>query len=237
MPHAKGFAVTALILPPRPKRAVPLRPCLIPEADPRSRYWERLREPDALVRRDVAMLRGVPRSRPVLDVGCGNGGFVRTCLDAGIDAIGVEAFDASTAIAARSGITVLKAAGERLPLTSGAFDAVRLKEVLEHVQAPLTLAAEMRRVLRSGGVFVAYVPSQWSQLYPFPANFYDDYTHVRAFSRVGLQRLLEDAGFDAIRVEGYTPPLRAWQRPIGVVASRVFPFLWRATAVNGVTHA
>ena len=81
------------------------------------------------------------------------------------------------------------------------------------------------------------MPTQWSQLYPFPANFYDDYTHVRAFSKVGLQRLLEDAGFQDINIDGYTPPLRSWQRPVSIVASRVFPFLWRATARNGVPHA
>lgn len=229
--------MTALALPPNRDRHRPMPPPIAPQSNPQSRYWERLREPDALVARDVAFLRSVPRTRPVLDVGCGNGGFVRACGDAGIDAIGVEAFDTSTTIAARSGVSVLKAAGERLPLKSGAFDVVRLKEVLEHVQEPLALAAEMRRVLRSGGVFLSYVPSQWSQLYPFPANFYDDYTHVRAFSRVGLQRLLEDAGFEHIVVEGYTPPLRTWQRPIGAAASRFFPFLWRAVAQNGVQRA
>ena len=229
--------MTALALPPNRDRLRPVPTPFAPQRDPQSRYWERLREPDALVARDVAFLRSVPRTRPVLDVGCGNGGFVRACRDAGIDAIGVEAFDTSATIAARSGVSVLMAAGERLPLETGAFDVVRLKEVLEHVQAPLALAAEMRRVLRSGGVFLSYVPSQWSQLYPFPANFYDDYTHIRAFSRVGLQRLLEDAGFEHIVVEGYTPPLRAWQRPIGAAASRFFPFLWRAVAQNGVQRA
>ena len=207
-----------------------------PEAPgaPRERYWERLREPTHLVERDIALVRRVRRTQPVLDVGCGNGGFVRACLDRGIAAAGVEAFAESAAVTARRGVPVLQAAGEELPIRSGSLDVVRLKEVLEHVQQPLALAREMRRVLRSGGVFIAYVPTQWSQLYPYPANFWDDYTHVRAFSRVGLLRLLEDAGFGGIEVEGYTPPLRPWQRPIGAALSRAFPFLWRAIAVNEV---
>jgi ubiquinone/menaquinone biosynthesis C-methylase UbiE len=190
-----------------------------------------------LVARDIALLKSLRREHPVLDVGCGNGGFVSACLDHGINAIGVEAFDASASIAAKSGVAVLQAAGEHLPIESASFEIVRLKEVLEHVQQPLALASEMRRVLQHGGTFIAYVPTQWSQLYPFPANFYDDYTHVRAFSRVGLLRLLEDAGFADIKIEGYTPALRPWQRPIGAVASRVFPFLWRAVALNGDNHA
>lgn len=200
-------------------------------------YWERLREPDALVARDLAMIRSIPRTTPVLDVGCGNGGFVVACARHGIDAVGVEAFDASASVAARTGISVIQGVGEHLPVPTGAFDVIRLKEVLEHVQQPLALASEMQRALRAGGSFIAYVPTQWSQLYPFPANFYDDYTHIRAFSKVGLQRLLEDAGFDDIVIDGYTPPLRSWQRPVSILASRMFPFLWRATARNGDPHA
>jgi SAM-dependent methyltransferase len=198
----------------------------------RAAYWKRLREPDALVGRDLRFLAGLNRTRPVLDVGCGNGGFVEACERYGIPAIGVEAFDTSASIAARNGVRVIQATGESLPVPTGAFDAIRLKEVLEHVQGPLAMATEMRRALRSGGTLLAYVPTQWSQLYPFPANFYDDYTHVRAFSRLGLTRLLEDAGFTHIEVEGYTPPLKTWQQPVSVVASRIFPFLWRAIARN-----
>jgi len=213
------------------------RPPTASTTSPPSRYWERLRELDSLVARDLALIRSLRPTRPVLDVGCGNGAFVRACLESGIDGVGVEAFDASARVASRAGVGVLQAAGEALPVMSGSFDIIRLKEVLEHVQRPLALASEVRRVLRPGGTFLCYVPSQWSQLYPFPANFYDDYTHVRAFSRVGLQRLLEDAGFSWIEIEGYTPPLRTWQRPIGAVASRLFPFLWRAVALNGDPHA
>lgn len=203
----------------------------------RRRYWERLREVDALVRRDIELIARTPRRTRVVDAGCGNGGFVRACRAAGIDAIGVEAFAESVEVAAANAIEAVRGGGEALPFATGALDVVRLKEVLEHVQRPLEMAREMRRVLRPGGVFIAYVPTQWSQLYPFPVNFWDDYTHVRPFSRVGLQRLLEDAGFTRMRIEGYTPPLRAWQRPIGAALSRTLPFLWRAVAIKEDGHA
>jgi SAM-dependent methyltransferase len=201
--------------------------------NPREAYWRRLREPASIVERDLALISRVPRRLPVLDVGCGNGSFVAACRARGIDAIGIEAYAASAAVAAERGVDVIRAAGEELPMAANALDVVRLKEVLEHVQRPLDLATEIHRALRPGGVFLSYVPTQWSQLYPFPANFFDDYTHVRAFSRVGLDRLLVDAGFARIRIEGCTPPLRAWQSPLATALSRTLPFLWRAVAVKG----
>ena len=202
-------------------------------ADARDAYWRRLREPASIVERDIALIERTRRRGPVLDVGCGNGSFVAACRARGVDAVGIEAFAPSAAVAAERGIDVVRAAGEELPVAPGVVDVVRLKEVLEHVQRPLELASEIHRALRPGGVFLSYVPTQWSQLYPFPANFFDDYTHVRAFSRVGLERLLVDAGFARIRIEGCTPPIRAWQRPIGAALSRTLPFLWRAVAVKG----
>ncbi|HEX5479798.1 MAG TPA: class I SAM-dependent methyltransferase [Dehalococcoidia bacterium] len=202
-------------------------------ADPREAYWRRLREPASIVERDLALIARVPRRLPVLDLGCGNGSFVAACRARGVDAVGIEAYAASATVAAEHGIDVIRAAGEELPVAANTLDAVRLKEVLEHVQRPLDLATEIHRALRPHGVFLSYVPTQWSQLYPFPANFFDDYTHVRAFSRTGLERLLVDAGFARIHIEGCTPPLRAWQRPIGAALSRTLPFLWRAVAVKG----
>jgi SAM-dependent methyltransferase len=200
-------------------------------------YWRRLREPRHLVARDLALMSRIARTRPVLDVGCGNGAFVRSCRAAGIEAVGVEPSRSAIAVALGDGATVLRAAGEELPFANATFDVVRLKEVFEHVERPLDLATELRRVLRPNGVLVAYVPTQWSQLYPAVVNFWDDYTHVRPFSRIGLTRLLEDAGFAAVAVEGYTPPLEPWQRPLCAALSRGFPFLWRALARREVACA
>lgn len=182
------------------------------------------------MQRDLDLLRANNAQGLVLDVGCGPGTFVARCRAAGIDAFGLEPFPAAAAVARRNGAPLVLGTGESLPFETRSLAAVRMKEVLEHVPDPLAFAAEARRVLRSGGVFIAYVPSQWSMLYPFPANFFDDYTHLRAFSKVGVARLLEDAGFIDARVCGYTPPLCWWQWPISEALSRTLPFLWRATA-------
>lgn len=49
----------------------------------------------------------------------------------------------------------------RLPLADGSVDLVVAYAVLEHVEDPRRLAAEIRRVLRPGGWFCAWTPNRW----------------------------------------------------------------------------
>jgi SAM-dependent methyltransferase len=49
---------------------------------------------------------------------------------------------------------VAAGAGEALPLADGGYDVVTCWDVLEHVQAPDALLAELARVLRPGGLLL-----------------------------------------------------------------------------------
>lgn len=88
--------------------------------------------------------------------------------------------------------------GERLPYETGAFDAVLLFDVLEHVPDPARTLAEVARILRPSGKLVAFVPiegERWS-LYALYRRLFgrDLYArtkhHVQAFSHAGLKKLL-----------------------------------------------
>jgi SAM-dependent methyltransferase len=46
-----------------------------------------------------------------------------------------------------------------IPIETGTADAVHANQVIEHVQNPLLLATEARRVLRPGGMFVVATPN------------------------------------------------------------------------------
>ena len=80
---------------------------------------------------------------------------------------------------------------EPLPFDEESFDGVVLKDVLEHVENPVTLVREVRRVLRPGGRVFASSPDaqRW---------VWDDYTHRRPFTRKSFRKLFEDQG---LRVE------------------------------------
>jgi SAM-dependent methyltransferase len=88
---------------------------------------------------------------PLLDIGCGTGGYTRTLRDSGH---AVVACDLSAAMATSAGGPAALADAMALPFTDGSFGAVIALHMLYHVPAPEIALAEIRRVLRPGGTAV-----------------------------------------------------------------------------------
>ena len=109
------------------------------------------------------------------------------------------------------------------------LDVVRAKEIIEHLVDVKPFMVEVYRVLKPGGLFLSRTPTPMSILYPV-GNFYDDYTHVRPLSRLGLEHLLNDANFQIVFIRGYTAGRNRAERLLGGVLGRVFPHAWFALA-------
>ncbi len=80
---------------------------------------------------------------------------------------------------------------EQLPYPDNYFDFIYSKSVLEHVVNTQNFLNESMRVLKPGGVFIGLTPDWKSQ----QSIFWDDYTHVKPFTRKGLR--------DALRIHDY----------------------------------
>ncbi len=96
--------------------------------------------------------------RRVLDVGTGEGQLARRIASPGLDAppdvvVGVDPFARQLANAARQagGPLYVRARGEDLPLSSGAFDGVLCCLVIEHADDPEAVLSELTRVLAPSG--------------------------------------------------------------------------------------
>lgn len=95
------------------------------------------------------------RGSVLLDVACG-GGLLAPHVDGkGYRHIGLDMSSSALRVAARKRITVLQGDAARLPFGDATVDVVVAGEALEHVTDLAAVVAELCRVLRPGGLFVA----------------------------------------------------------------------------------
>jgi SAM-dependent methyltransferase len=177
----------------------------------------------------VLIHRFKPKGARVLDVGSGRGGFVEIARAQGFDAMALDVEPSAAVIWSRDGIPGVLGDGSRTPFVDACFDVLRMKELIEHLPNPLLVVREAKRVLKSQGLLIAHVPTQYSQLFPI-GNFWDDYTHVRPFSALGLRRLVEDAGLELVDVKGYVAGRNRLERVVGSAIARVLPHTYRLLA-------
>jgi len=160
-------------------------------------------------------LRFLPERGRVLEVGCGAGRFLRAVGAArpGLVLTGADVSRSALAMLASIApdIETRLATQNTLPARDGEFDAVLLLDVLEHLEDPLGMLAEIGRVLVPGGVLHAHVPcegdprSLWRWLPgqrgagAWKRRFGG---HVQRFRRRELLAQIEAAGFEILRERG-----------------------------------
>jgi 2-polyprenyl-3-methyl-5-hydroxy-6-metoxy-1,4-benzoquinol methylase len=115
-------------------------------------------------RRRLEIIRamvGSHRGLDIAEVGSGGGHVLRLFPDARLTAIDVSGVFLETARRNLRGYDARFIKGEltSLALPSAAFDRVICTEVLEHTRDPAAILAEIRRIVRPGGVAVITVPN------------------------------------------------------------------------------
>lgn len=91
----------------------------------------------------------------ILDLGCGNGMLTEHIVAAGALVTGLDASPQMVAAARERGIAAQQGLAEAMPFAGAAFDAVFSNAALHWVRDQDAMMAEVRRVLRPGGRFVA----------------------------------------------------------------------------------
>jgi trans-aconitate methyltransferase len=91
----------------------------------------------------------------ILDLGCGDGQLTERIAASGAVVKGVDASAQMIAAARARGIDADESAAESLPYAGASFDAVFSNAALHWVQGQDAMLAQVRRVLKPGGRFVA----------------------------------------------------------------------------------
>jgi 2-polyprenyl-3-methyl-5-hydroxy-6-metoxy-1,4-benzoquinol methylase len=176
-------------------------------------------------------LHELPASGDVLDFGAGTAQLTRRLLDGGR----FRSVTAADLFPRAEGLPpevawVQADLNDPLPIAEATFDAVVAAEVIEHLENPRAVCREMFRLLRPGGRVVISTPNNesWRALVAllvrghfvaFGPTAYP--AHITALTRVDLERVLAEAGFDQITFSftnsGGIPgkPARSWQSILG----------------------
>lgn len=202
----------------------------------RERYERDLDEIERLLPRDG--------DASLLDVGCSYGWFLEVAAERGWRAAGVEVTDETASVARDAGLDVRTGLLHEARFDDASFDVVCLWDVLEHVPDVDPFLAEVRRVLRPGGLLAIQSPNvrsvmaraagrEWSWLLlPF---------HVWHFTPRAMRATLQRRGFRVERSYTWEPseafvadvkPYVRWpwlvRGPMRRVTARFLPSVERA---------
>lgn len=147
----------------------------------------------------------------VLDVGCADGVFSKVILDAtkasklvGVDVIKSSVDWAKNHWKRNKKMEFVVGDAEKLNFDANSFNAVYIMEVLEHVENPLKVLLEVKRILKKGGYGLFLVPSDndlfkviwWLWLHIYPRGWVWRDTHIQTYRGNFLPKLCKKAGFN-----------------------------------------
>ena len=165
-----------------------------------------------------ALARRLPRGRRrLLDVGAHAGRFMAVARRAGWQAEGLELNPKTAAYAAAATGAPVHQGNVHTFDADGAYDAVTLTDVLEHIPQPRVVLRRVARFLAPGGWIAVKVPNGPAQRIKervraalqrgYRPTLADNLVHVNHFSPVSLRRALEEEGFRSVTVIAGAPEL------------------------------
>jgi SAM-dependent methyltransferase len=165
-----------------------------------------------LWRQRLRLVRSRRAGGDLLDVGCGDGGFLETAQASGFICAGTELSEyAAERVRRLWHIPVMTGPVRAIEWPVASFDVVTMWHVLEHLTDPRGDLAIVRRLLRPGGLLFVAVPNRRSALFNGiyrlvkgspPACYTPDERelHLFHFTPESLRGLLEERGFRVVQV-------------------------------------
>lgn len=176
----------------------------------------------------AAELRDLPRSTPVIEVGCGDASFTTDLAQQFASVVAIDISAGQIAENARQFPLIdfrQHDVSERFPFADATFEVVWCSEVLEHLFDPEFALREMHRILRPGGRLLVTVPYHGRfknlliALFKWDVHFAPSNPHIRFYTNRSLSRIAAKAGFSDIRIKtcGMGQPVRDFFVPTNIL--------------------
>jgi len=157
----------------------------------------------------------------LLDIGSGKGNHLIGFYRCGYEAFGLDKRKECVEVLNDFDIRECDIETDVFPYEDNFFSWIFSKSVLEHVSNTDNFMNESLRVLKPGGKVVFMCPA-WESQYKL---YWDDYTHVKPYTRKSLQNAMRMAGFSDVEVSYFLQLPFIWKRPYLEVITKVIALL------------
>ncbi len=144
-------------------------------------------------------------SNRLLDVGCAMGFLLEVAQEHGWEAEGIEICSFAAGQAKRNGLKVQNVNLHQLNIPRESLHAITMLDVIEHFGDPAKELARCNVLLKEGGQLVITTPDAGSLFARATGRHWNEMKkvleHIYFFSRKTLRHLLDQKGFEVVRVE------------------------------------
>ena len=166
------------------------------------------------------------KNNKALDIGCGSGACLKTFMKGSIS---FDISEGNIKMCKKKGLNVIQldANKERLPFGDENFDGVLCSHILEHVENPIRLLIEIKRVLSKDRIAIIGLPMEnsWIRIFLHEDYYSNHPGNIFLFSVKGDKVLLNYAGF--VQKALYFDPPECRGRMVGILLDvfQHFPYV------------
>jgi 2-polyprenyl-3-methyl-5-hydroxy-6-metoxy-1,4-benzoquinol methylase len=162
----------------------------------------------------------------LLDLGSGNGAFLKLASECGWDVFGLDPDPGAIEASIRNGVNAYQGGIERFDKEKELFDAVTISHVIEHLHDPSATISKCFELLKPGGSLWLETPnidSLGSLKFGKHWRGVEAPRHLVLFNTTSLKATLSKAGFTSIKTVASPSAVRSIFEPSYLISSGISP--------------